>query len=235
MNTVIPPGRRVSTPVVIAAAGAAAFTLLALVVHAHAAITAVDPHVAGDVLGLRHAWTTHVAQALTVIGGETVVGTSALLLVVAAWVLRGRRPAVIVAASMGTSIVLTVALKLLLGRARPGTLDRLGPVDSSYSFPSGHTLNSAVLLGLVCLTLVPLMSSQAMRRLVVLGSVVLAAGIGASRIHLGYHWTTDVIASWCVAAVIVSLARIAMVVLEGAAHKNGQSGSSQVGRRTIRS
>lgn len=235
MKTLSAPARRVHIPMVIAPVGAAAFTVLALAVHAHVAITAVDPQLAGDVLDLRHPWATSVAKTLTLIGGETVVGIGALLLLIAAFVLRGPRSAAIVAVSMSTSVVLTVALKLLVGRARPGTLDRLGPVDSSCSFPSGHTLNSAVLLGLVCLTLVPLISSQVMRRLAVLGSVVLAAGVGASRIYLGYHWTTDVIASWCVAAVIVSSARIAMVLLKGAAHGNGQSGSSQVRRRTIRS
>lgn len=215
-------------PWVIAPLACVAFAVLALAVRTHAELTKVDPAVAGDVLDLRSTWTTHVAQILTLIGGEAVVGVGALLLLIAALERRGPRYAAVVAGVMGTSAVLTVAVKLLLGRARPGVVDRLGPVDGSYSFPSGHTLNSAVFLGLVCLVLVPLISKRMLRRLAVGASVVLAAGIGASRVYLGYHWTTDVLASWCIAAVLLSVAHVAMVRWAPA-----QSGASQVSRDTI--
>lgn len=228
MTTISRTDRRPPAPWAIALLACAAFAVLALAVHTHAALTRVDPDVAGDILGLRSVWATHVAQTLTLIGGEVVVGAGALLLLIAALQRCGRRYAAIVAATMGTSVVLTVTVKLLFGRARPGVIDRLGPVDGSYSFPSGHTLNSAVFLGLVCLVFVPLLSNAALRRLLVGASFVLAVGIGASRVYLGYHWTTDVLASWCIAAVLLSLAHVA-VVRSGPA----QSGAIQVRRSTI--
>ncbi len=71
-------------------------------------------------------------------------------------------------------------------------VDRLGPVDSSYSFPSGHTLGSAVLLGIVLLLLVPMIRARAPRVVATAGITALALGIGLSRVYLGYHWASDV-------------------------------------------
>lgn len=220
-----PSARQLIGPGVVTLVSFAAFFVLAASVHMHALATSVDPEVAADVLGLRSPWLTLVARALTLVGGEAVVGVVALLLLIAVLERRGLRCAGVVLVTLATSAALTVTVKLLLGRARPGVIDRLGPVDQSYSFPSGHTLNSAVLLGLVCLTLVPLVPNRLARRMIVLGCLVLAVGIGASRVYLGYHWTTDVLASWCIAAVLLSLAHsfMAMVGTSGP-----QSGASQV-------
>ena len=158
----------------------------------------LDPRVAADVLGLRTPSATWVAHLLTFVGSEVVVGAIALLMLgVLLWQRRTER-AVLFALAMGGSVFLTVALKLLVRRPRPGAVDVLGPIDNSYSFPSGHTLNSTVLIALAVWLL--WRSSSVLRRaLLVECGVLLAAGIGASRVYLGYHWVTDVTASWLVA------------------------------------
>ncbi len=89
-------------------------------------------------------------------------------------------------------------MKLLVARPRPGRVDRLGDLDTTYSFPSAHTLNSAVLLALVGWLLRPSLR-YAGRTVLVTAAAVLAVGVAASRVYLGYHSLTDVLASGLVA------------------------------------
>ena len=60
-------------------------------------------------------------------------------------------------------------------------------------------------------------------------SAVIAVAIGFTRVYLGYHWTTDVLASWCIAAVLLVAVRLAYAVIGG-----GQSGAGQVGWWRVR-
>jgi membrane-associated phospholipid phosphatase len=163
----------------------------------------IDPHVAAGVLDIRSGPLTHLAHALTLVGSEPVVGTLAVLLFIVLLERRGQLFAIIAAAAMAVSVGLTVGVKLLVERPRPGAIDRLGPVDHSYSFPSGHTLNSTVLLGVAVILLLPLIRGRALRVSMVAGAGLLALAIGWSRIYLGYHWTTDVIASWLLATALL--------------------------------
>lgn len=84
----------------------------------------------------------------------------------------------------------------------------LGPVDSSYAFPSGHTLNATVFFGLVAALALTRVRSRLGRVAVVLAWLGASLAVGASRLYLGYHWLTDVLAGWSIAAVVLSLAAI---------------------------
>ncbi len=165
----------------------------------HDGPTRLDPALAHDVVADRTHTLTFLAHLLTAVGSEVVVGGLALLLAgLLAW-RRHWEQAFTVSAAIGGSAFFTVALKLAVARTRPGSGIRLGPVDHSYSFPSGHSLNSAVLLALLVWLLWP--GASALRRvLLALAATLLALAIGASRVYLGYHWGTDVLASWLVAA-----------------------------------
>jgi membrane-associated phospholipid phosphatase len=158
----------------------------------------VDPTTAAHVLQLRTPTLTDLARSLSLVGSETAVGVLAVLVVVYLVLRRDFGRAAVVAVGIGGSAFLTVVLKLSVGRHRPGAVDRLGAPDSSYSFPSGHTLNTAVFVGLVIWLLWPV-ASRAGRAALVVGGVLLSIGVGASRVYLGYHWLTDVVASGLVA------------------------------------
>ena len=164
----------------------------------------LDPVAAAEVLRIRTPTLTELARALTLAGSEVVVGTLAVVALL--WLVVRREPgrAAVVVMAIGGSAFLTVAVKLLVSRHRPGAVDRLGRLDTSYSFPSGHTLNSAVLLAVVVWLLWPVASRLARGGLVATAGA-LAVGIGASRLYLGYHWLTDVIASGLVAVAWLSL------------------------------
>jgi membrane-associated phospholipid phosphatase len=193
----------------------------------------VDPTIATDMAGVRTPALTTAAKLLTLIGSEAVVGALALLMLIFLLERRGAFLACVAAATMATSAALTVAVKLLVERARPGAVDRLGPVDASYSFPSGHTLNSAVFLGLVALLLVPMIGSLSRRIAAVIGMTVLAFGIGLSRVYLGYHWASDVAASWLIAIALLALVRVVVDTSGPGSIRLRRSGRDQVGAPSV--
>lgn len=203
------PAFRLATSVVAAASATTGVLLLADAGRERDGVARLDPRIASSVLDIRTDPLIHLAHALTLLGSEPVVGTLAVLMFIALLERRGQVFAAIAAAVMTASVGLTVAVKLLVERPRPGALDRLGPVDNSYSFPSGHTLNSTVFLGLAVILLVPLINGRGRRAFATAGAALLALGIGWSRVYLGYHWTTDVVASWLLAAALLVCARAA--------------------------
>ncbi|GAA3525349.1 hypothetical protein GCM10022234_22950 [Aeromicrobium panaciterrae] len=220
---------QVALPSTLIAVPVASVLMLADSVREHDGISAsIDPHIAADALDVRTGVLTHVAQLLTLIGSEVVVGSLALMLVIALLERRGPFLAGCAAAAMAVSAAMTVGVKLAVERARPGEANRLGPVDSSYSFPSGHTLNSAVLLGLVVILLVPLIAARRKRIAAVLGAGLLALGIGLSRIYLGYHWASDVAASWLIATALLTLVCVVIRVRRRRFEGRQRSGGSQV-------
>ena len=100
------------------------------------------------------------------------------------------------------SVVLDTSLKLLFHRARPEPF--FGPVPQSYSFPSGHALSSFCFYGILAGLLDTRVRSLAVRISIWIAAALLVLAIGVSRIYLGVHYPTDVIAGYGAAAVWVS-------------------------------
>ncbi|WP_062521865.1 phosphatase PAP2 family protein [Demequina silvatica] len=124
------------------------------------------------------------------------------------WRLSGRwwEPAVLVGA-MVLSTGLSVVLKATVGRSRPGQEFMSIPGgETSGSFPSGHTIGAATLVLVVGYLL---WHEDAEASWALAGWTVLAFGIiglvGASRMYLGYHFLTDVLAGVCAAVVVLGL------------------------------
>lgn len=163
-------------------------------------LAAFDPELTTDVLGVRTAPLTALARALTFVADVPVLSVLILLVAVLLWrrTRTWRAPGLLLIAMTG-SAALTYGLKLIVERHRPGILYVLGPVDTSYGFPSGHTLNSAVFFGVLAMLVCAGLSSRRARIGVVALAVLLSLGIGTSRWYLGYHWATDVLAGWLIA------------------------------------
>jgi undecaprenyl-diphosphatase len=154
-----------------------------------------DPINLSDPVG--PAWLQIMFRDITSLGGYAVV-TLITLAVIGYLLMDGKRGAALwVLASVAGGAVLSSLLKLGIDRPRPDLVARLVEVNTA-SFPSGH----ATLAAVTYLTLGALLSRVEARRAakiyVLTISVTLTFLIGVSRIYLGVHWPTDVLAGWCV-------------------------------------
>lgn len=142
-------------------------------------------------------WMLGAALDITSLGSATVLGLT-VIAVAGFLVLQGLwRRALFVTVASGGAWFLNAALKELFQRPRPDVVPHLREV-MSLSFPSGHALQSAV----VYLTLGALSMHIAQRRLTKLYCMTVAMVatmlVGASRVYLGVHYPTDVLAGWLI-------------------------------------
>ena len=142
------------------------------------------------------AWLPQVARDLTALGSGAVI-TFIVLIVAGSLALQrkwGTLCLIIVSVSGGA--LMSETLKTIYSRARPHLVPHLTEV-SSLSFPSGHSMISAVMY----LTLGALLARTTVDRsmkIYFLGSaVILTFIVGITRIYLGVHFPSDVLAGWC--------------------------------------
>jgi undecaprenyl-diphosphatase len=144
-------------------------------------------------------WLETVCRDLTSLGGPAVLALVTAL-AIGHLCMDGRRAgAVSVALAVAGGAAATALLKLGFARPRPEVVPHL--VDEvSFSFPSGHATMATV----VYLTLGVLMAREQARprmKLYVVGAALAVSGVvGVTRIYLGVHWPTDVVAGWCFGA-----------------------------------
>jgi len=96
---------------------------------------------------------------------------------------------------------LDITLKLAFHRPRP--LAYFGPTPTTYSFPSGHAMGSVCFYGVLAAILAARASGRGAKWGIWMGAVLLIGLIGYSRIYLGVHYPSDVIAGYCAGAVWV--------------------------------
>lgn len=96
------------------------------------------------------------------------------------------------------AFLITAGAKAAFGRARPDIVEQFATATSA-SFPSGHTLRSAVVFSLIAYLLLqtPL---KAHKTLILLVAGLLIVVNGVSRVYLGVHWPTDILGAWLIAA-----------------------------------
>ena len=111
---------------------------------------------------------------------------------------RWRTLAIFLGAIVGASI-LNAVLKLSFHRARPEVVPHLTQVDNA-SFPSGHAMISAAIYLTLGALLASSQGSHGARLYVICLSVVVTIMIGLSRLYLGVHWPSDVMAGWSAGA-----------------------------------
>ncbi|GGK83465.1 phosphatase PAP2 family protein [Ornithinimicrobium pekingense] len=168
---------------------------------------------------LRSGWLDSSVTAFTDVGG--VVGMPVLALSVMTLLAVRRRswtPVILIVAAGTGSLLMTVAGKDLVGRARPPLSSAVPPFEHSPSFPSGHTLNAVVIAGVVAYLLLLRQRSGRARVLTVVVAALFALAMGLSRVFLGHHWFTDVVAAWGLGlawlAVVVTAHRLYLTARE---------------------
>jgi membrane-associated phospholipid phosphatase len=129
------------------------------------------------------------------------VTTLSALLAAALWLARHRRAAVAVLVVRAVAVVASSGLKVVLDRPRPHFVVAVSHA-SGAAFPSGHALGSAALWG----TAAVLVCRQLKRWWAVALAVVVPVLVGVSRVLLGVHWPSDVLAGLCLGWVVAVVA-----------------------------
>jgi len=134
--------------------------------------------------------------------GDRVLAAGLLVSLIVFVLLRWRRAAGWMAVTMGGAVALNLAMKWGFHRPRP--VPFFGSVPDPYSFPSGHSLLSFCFYGVLAGLIADRIDSRAAQAALWAAAATLIAGIGLSRIYLGVHYPSDVIAGYLTAAVWVS-------------------------------
>lgn len=140
-------------------------------------------------------WVTALMTVITTLGNTVWMFVWSAAGCAALTTSRRRADAVMVAGSMLTGWAVMGLAKVLFGRVRPPIPDRLVVIES-HSFPSGHAMMSAILATVAIAVMLRSRTPWLHRPLLLAVPVLLSALIGFSRIYLGAHWVTDVLAGW---------------------------------------
>lgn len=176
--------------------GLAAIVLTEAVVH-HKAFTELDGPFRDWVIDHRGGFLTEV-----MVGASRFGSTPSLVVIAlaaAGWLaLKGRKgDALLVIGASAGAFALGPVLKAIVERPRPALSDHVVFVHS-WSYPSGHGLNSMVVLGLLTVLAVRARPGALRRTLLALLGTFLVVVVGASRVYLGVHWPSDVLAGWLI-------------------------------------
>ncbi|PFG36048.1 undecaprenyl-diphosphatase [Flavimobilis soli] len=152
-------------------------------------------------------WLTSIATGVTNTFGPTILPVLVAVGCGAWWAVskRWRDPALLVAAML-LAVSVSTAIKALVGRPRPPEVSMSVPgVETSASFPSGHTIGAATLV--LVLAYLVARSRRTWRATVVWAvvSVVVIVVVAATRLYLGYHFVTDVLAGACLAIAVLGV------------------------------
>jgi membrane-associated phospholipid phosphatase len=166
--------------------------VLAYLIRSNSELAAVDRSVGQWGVDHRYDWSTDGLQLFTWMGEARLIIPLALVIAIVEYI---RRPSRWILPFLGVviagQILLTRAIKDVLDRVRPEfnpIAETLGP-----SFPSGHSAAAAAFFGAAAL-LVSRGRTPHQRALIVGAAAGLAAGVACSRVMLGVHWLSDVVA-----------------------------------------
>jgi undecaprenyl-diphosphatase len=178
------------------------------VVHS-STVGAFDRHVTSLVVGHRTPALNTAMKAITWLGSWVALVTTAVLMVVLA--VRGRLVwlAVVLAVAAWAGEASSVALaKHVVQRERPPKNIWLKTAHG-WSWPSGHTATAVLVFAVLAIVLTHVFSSRISTVASWIAAIAAMAAVGFSRIELGVHWTTDVVAS----SVLVSIWLLVIVWL----------------------
>jgi len=141
------------------------------------------------------AWLKQVMMDITALGSETVLPLVVLLTTGFLLAYRHMLTAALVLGGTISGSLAVALVKLTVARPRPALVDHLVDVGSA-SFPSGHASNSATIYLTIAFVLMQIVRRPSARWLLFGTTLALVIAIGCSRVYLGVHWPSDVLAGW---------------------------------------
>ncbi len=156
---------------------------------------------------------TKVALQATMLGTGTVLVVLVLVTSSFLWLTRHRHSTYLLLASFFGSWILNTVLKDVFDRPRPEVVSHLATF-ASYSFPSGHAMSAMAAYGAIALLITRLEHGPRARLATWLLAALVILGIGASRIYLGVHYASDVLAGYAAGLAWVAFAAAGMSALQ---------------------
>ncbi|TWT85362.1 phosphatidylglycerophosphatase B [Posidoniimonas polymericola] len=140
-------------------------------------------------------WFEEMMRDFTALGGVAVVTMAGVTGVVFLWVLDRRQQALLLLAAVVGGFLLSFGMKAAFDRPRPD-LTPHGSYVYTRSFPSGHAMAATCIYLSLGAILAELVRPRPLKVFLVVGAILLTVAVGISRVYLGVHWPTDVLAGW---------------------------------------
>jgi undecaprenyl-diphosphatase len=172
-------------------------------------------------------WLREAALDVTSLGGIAVLSLFAVATVGFLLIQRKRLSALLLTLGLVGGVTLSEGLKALFERERPPAAYQAVETLNA-SFPSGHALMSTVFYLSVAVMLARAFPTKRLKTYVLGVGMTLAGLVGLTRVYLGAHWATDVLAGWCVGAawaMALWLAAYGATRLQAARHAPPQDGT----------
>lgn len=144
--------------------------------------------------GIRNPLLTTCMVFITTLGGEIFLTLSVIVTIILIILKKHRKDAFIFAFILLSGLGLNLLLKQTFQRARPEIMALF--VEPTYSFPSGHAMNSFIFYSCLSYFIFLKMKNRRLAGILICTSIVLVILIGLSRIYLGVHYATDVLAGF---------------------------------------
>ncbi|MBO0661165.1 phosphatase PAP2 family protein [Jiella sp. MQZ9-1] len=156
--------------------------------------SASDP---SDPIGPR--WLEELGRDVTALGGTGILIMITTFVALYLWIAGKRRSMVMVVAAIASGFLASQILKRSFARPRPDLVPH-GDYVYTASFPSGHAMMSAITYLTLAILLARVEPRRRMRAFLIGLAVFLTVIIGVSRVYLGVHWPSDVLAGWTAGA-----------------------------------
>ena len=140
-------------------------------------------------------WFQEMVRDFTALGSTGVLTFMVLAIAGFLTMTRKGQAAVFIILSVGGGVLISETMKAFYDRARPDLVPHGAEVYSA-SFPSGHSMLSAVVYLTLGALVARTQADRGVKRYIVTLAAILTIFVGTSRVYLGVHWPTDVLAGW---------------------------------------
>ena len=145
------------------------------------------------------AWVEEIGRDVTAFGGLGVLTAITLAVAGYLWLAGNRRSMWLMLFAIGTGQALSTLAKAGFDRPRPDLVPH-GMGTYTTSFPSGHSMMAAITYLTLATLVARVQPTRALKAYVMTLAVLVTVGVGVSRVYLGVHWPTDVLAGWTAGA-----------------------------------
>ena len=141
-------------------------------------------------------WFEELMRDVTALGSTVVLSAVTLISVAYLFFQQNRRLALFIVVAISSGLLCSYLLKYGFARPRPELVPH-GMYVYTSSFPSGHSMLAALVYFTLAGLLARLQQSCKLKIVLYLSAAVIVLMVGISRLYLGVHWPSDVIAGWC--------------------------------------